>query len=88
MKAIKFADTDSAGFNALQQKIHNYLSSNLSGYSANKYADVNLSLHCSTEKKYALIIDENPKRYSLILEALTHAEIDSIETIPNSWGSE
>lgn len=81
MKVIKFSIDDRQGFEDLQLKIHNYLLSNLQRYSADKYADFDQSIIFENENKIALIIDDNPKRYTLILEALTQEEKDSIQEI-------
>lgn len=83
MKAILFTQDDTAGFDALSQKIHLHLTSKVGvgifKYSANKWADSsNALIH---EDKLCMPIDESEPRYSLILEALTQEEIDSIQEI-------
>jgi len=87
MKAIKFLNTNREGYDALQSKIHNYLLSKngINGfrYSASKYADFDRAL--SYQNEVALLIDENIKRYPLILECLTQAEIDSIVDVDINW---
>jgi hypothetical protein len=83
MKAILFTQDDTAGFDALEQKIHLHLISKVGvdgfKYSANKWAE--LSEAIVHEDKLCMPIDESEPRYSLILEALTQEEIDLIQEI-------
>lgn len=83
MKAILFTQEDTAGFNDMQSRIHNHLLSkhgvNGFKYSADCWADITrVPLH---EDKLVMEIDESEPRYSLILQALTFSEIDSIVDI-------
>ena len=83
MKAILFTQENTSGFNAIEQKIHNYLTSkngvNGFKYSATKWADSSDAyIH---EDKLAMPIDGAEPRYTLILESLTQEEIDSIVDI-------
>jgi len=83
MKAILFTQEDTAGFDALEQKIHLHLTSKVGvdefKYSANKWADSATAI--VHENQLCMPIDESEPRYSLILEALTQEEIDSIQEI-------
>jgi len=83
MKAILFTQDDTAGFDALEQKIHLHLISKVGvdgfKYSANKWAE--LSEAIVHEEKLCMPIDEAEPRYGYILEALTQEEIDSIQDI-------
>ena len=82
MKAILFTQDDTAGFEAAQEKIHNYLLSKVGEngfkYSASRWSDAAAPIH---EDQLVLEIDEREPRYSLILEALDQSEIDSIVEI-------
>ena len=83
MKVIKFDTTDTAGFDALQQKIHDHLTSKhgVDGfkYSATKWADTQEAyIH---EDQFCMAIDEREPRHNYILEVLTQQEIDSIQDI-------
>jgi hypothetical protein len=83
MKAILFTQEDTAGFDALQQKIHVYLTSkkDVDGfkYSANKWADSATAI--VHESKLVMPIDESEPRHTYIMEALSQAEKDSIVDI-------
>jgi hypothetical protein len=89
MKVIKFDTTDTAGFDALQQKIHDHLTSKngVDGfkYSATKWADSADAPANTDEGKMALVIDESEPRNTLILAALTHAEKASIVDVADDW---
>ena len=89
MKVIKFDTTDTAGFDALQQKIHDYLTSKhgVDGfkYSATKWADSADAPANTDEGKMALVIDEAEPRNTLILEALTDAEKATIVDVADDW---
>jgi hypothetical protein len=83
MKAILFTQEDTAGFNALQERIHLHMISKIGvdgfKYSATKWADVQEAyIH---EEQFCMAIDETEPRYSYILEVLTQQEIDSIQDI-------
>ena len=80
MKAILFTQEDTAGFDALQQKIHLHLIAKENHkYSASCWADSATAI--VHEEQLCMPIDESEPRYSLILEALTQEEIDSIQDI-------
>jgi hypothetical protein len=89
MKVIKFDTTDTAGFDALQQKIHDHLTSKhgVDGfkYSATKWADSADAPANTDEGKMALVIDESEPRYSLILESLSDAEKATIVDVADDW---
>lgn len=89
MKVIKFDTTDTAGFDALQQKIHDHLTSKhgVDGfkYSATKWADSADAPTNTDEGKMALAIDESEPRNTLILEALTDAEKATIVDVADDW---
>ena len=91
MKVIKFDTTDTAGFDALQQKIHDHLSSKngVDGfkYSATKWADSADAPANTDEGKIALTIDESEPRYSLILESLSDAEKAAIVDVADDWAT-
>ena len=80
MKAILFTQEDTEGFDALQQKIHNYLKSKVGEnefkYSASCWANSSESI--IHEDKLCLPIEENGLRGSFILEALSEEEIAAI----------
>jgi hypothetical protein len=83
MKAILFTQEDTAGFNALQERIHLHMISKngVDGYkySASCWARIDdTHIH---EENLCMPIDESEPRYSYILEALTQEEIDSIQDI-------
>lgn len=82
MKAILFAQEDTAAFEAAQEKIHNYLVSQVGvngfKYSASRWSEPTAPIH---EDQLVLEIDEREPRYSLILEALDQDEIDAIVEI-------
>lgn len=80
MKAILFTQEDTAGFDALQQKIHLHLMAK-SGYkySASCWADSATAI--VHEEQLCMPIDESEPRYIYILEVLTQQEIDSIQDI-------
>ena len=89
MKVIKFDTTDTAGFDALQQKIHDHLTSKhgVDGfkYSATKWADSADAPSNTDEGKMALIIDETEPRNTLILDALSDAEKATIVDVADDW---
>ncbi len=89
MKVIKFDTTDTAGFDALQQKIHDHLTSKhgVDGfkYSATKWADSADAPTNTDEGKMALVIDEVEPRNTLILAALTDAEKATIVDVADDW---
>ena len=89
MKVIKFYTTDTAGFDALQQKIHDHLTSKhgVDGfkYSATKWADSADAPTNTDEGKMALVIDEAEPRNTLILAALTDAEKATIVDVADDW---
>jgi len=89
MKVIKFDTTDTAGFDALQQKIHDHLTSKhgVDGfkYSATKWADSADAPVNTDEGKMALVIDEAEPRNTLILAALTDAEKATIVDVADDW---
>jgi len=91
MKVIKFDTTDTAGFDALQQKIHDHLTSKngVDGfkYSATKWADSADAPANTDEGKIALAIDESEPRYSLILESLSDAEKAAIVDVADDWAT-
>jgi CTP synthase (UTP-ammonia lyase) len=92
MKIIKFDTTDTAGFDALQQKIHDHLTSkngvNGFKYSATKWADSADAPANTDEGKMALVIEcTSQNRYSLILDALTDAEKATIVDVDEDWVS-
>ena len=91
MKVIKFDTTDTAGFDALQQKIHDHLTSKngVDGfkYSATKWADSADAPANTDEGKIALTIDESEPRYSLILESLSDAEKATIVDVADDWAT-
>jgi len=89
MKVIKFDTTDTAGFDALQQKIHDHLTSKhgVDGfkYSATKWADSADAPSNTDEGKMALVIDETEPRNTLILDALSDAEKATIVDVADDW---
>jgi hypothetical protein len=90
MKVIKFDTTDTAAFDALQQKIHDHLTSkngvNGFKYSATKWADSADAPANTDEDKIALVIEcTSQTRYSLILDALTDAEKATIVDVAEDW---
>ena len=91
MKVIKFDTTDTAGFDTLQQKIHDHLTSKngVDGfkYSATKWADSADAPANTDEGKIALAIDESEPRYSLILESLSDAEKAAIVDVADDWAT-
>ena len=83
MKAILFTQEDTAGFNALQERIHLHMLTKIGvdgfKYSANCWVRVDDAyIH---EEQLCMPIDEAEPRYSYILEAVTQEEIDSIQDI-------
>lgn len=83
MKTILFTQEDTDRFDAIEQKIHNYLLSKV-GINGFKYC-----ANCWASSSQALIyndslvmpIDESEPRYTYILESLTQEEKDLIEDI-------
>ena len=85
MKVILFTQEDTAGFNALQERIHLHLLSKVGvdgfHYSADCWADVADAF--IYEKQLCLPIVEIPvQRHTYILEVLTQEEKDSIVDVP------
>ena len=80
MKAILFTQEDTAGFDALQQKIHLYLQS-IDGYKYSAVCWARVDNANMYEEKLCMPIDEREPRYTYILEALTEEEIASIQDI-------
>tara|TARA_R100000951_G_scaffold41037_1_gene34754 strand:- start:647 stop:925 length:279 start_codon:yes stop_codon:yes gene_type:complete len=83
MKAILFTQENTDGFNAIEQKIHNYLLTKVGDngfkYSASCWSEAaSASIH---NENLVMPIDESEPRYTYILEALTEEEIDLIENI-------
>ena len=83
MKAILFTQEDTAGFNALQERIHLHMISKIGvdgfHYSADCWA--NVADAYVYEEQLCMPIDESEPRYIYILEVLTQEEIDSIQDI-------
>lgn len=83
MKAILFTQEDTIIFDAIEQKIHNYLLSKVGEngfkYSASCWASSSEAL--IHEDSLVMPIDESEPRYTYILESLTEEEIDLIEEI-------
>ena len=83
MKAILFTQENTVGFDAIEQKIHNYLLTKVGvngfKYSANCWASS--SKASIYNDSLVMPIDESEPRYNYILESLTEEEIDLIEEI-------
>ena len=84
MKAILFTQEDTAGFIALQERIHLHLISKIGvdgfHYSASCWARVDDAY--IYEEQLCMPIAEEEPRYAYILEILTQQEIDSIVDVP------
>ncbi len=84
MKAILFTQEDTAGFNALQERIHLHMISKIGvdgfHYSADCWADVESAY--VYEDQLCLAIDVTEPRYSYTLDVLTQQEKDSIVDVP------
>lgn len=91
MKIIKLNIGDEAGFNALSEKVHNYLVSKIGvngfKYSATTWALYSEALTNVDEGKIAFPIDDKKPRYNLILESLSVAEIAMIEDVDINWNT-
>jgi len=84
MKAILFTQEDTAGFNALQERIHLHLLSIVGyKYSADCWASVE-SAYVYEDQLCMPVNEYEPIRYNYILEVLTQEEIDSIVDVPIS----
>ena len=83
MKAILFTQEDTLAYDALQEKIHLHLVSrsgiNNFKYSASEWAK--LSEAEIYDEKLVMPIDDREPRYTLILEALSQNQINSIVEI-------
>jgi hypothetical protein len=84
MKAILFTQENTAGFNALQKRIHLHLLSKVGvdgfHYSADCWASVESAF--VYEDQLCMPVNEyEPVRYNYILEVLTQEEIDSIQNV-------
>lgn len=83
MKAILFTQEDTAGFIALQERIHLHFESKAGyKYSASCWARVDDAY--IYEEQLCMPIAEEEPRYSYILEVLTQEEKDSIVDVPIS----
>jgi hypothetical protein len=84
MKAILFTQEDTAGFNALQERIHLHLLSKVGvdgfHYSADCWAEV-ADAYIYEDQLCMPIVEIPEQRYKYILEVLTQEEIDSIQDI-------
>ena len=81
MKAILFTQEDTAGFNALQERIHLHMISKIGvdgfHYSADCWADV-ADAYVYEDQLCMPIVEIPEPRYNYILEVLTQEEKDSI----------
>lgn len=86
MKAILFIQEDTAGFNALQERIHEHMLTKVGvdgfHYSADDWASV-LDAYIYQDQLCLKIVEDEP-RYAYILEVLTQEEKDSIVDVPIS----
>ena len=84
MKAILFTQEDTAGFNALQERIHLHLLSKVGvdgfHYFADCWADA-ATAYVYEEQLCMPVNEYEPIRYNYILEVLTQQEKDSIQDI-------
>jgi len=84
MKAILFTQEDTAGFNALQERIHLHMISKIGvdgfKYSADCWARVD-DAYIYEEQLCMPVNEYQPVRYSYLLEVLTQEEKDSIQDI-------
>ena len=87
MKAILFTQEDTAGFNALQERIHVHLLSKVGvdgfKYSADCWARID-DAYIYEDQLCMPVDDYEPVRYAYILEVLTQEEKDSIVDVPIS----
>ena len=87
MKAILFTQQDTAGFNALQERIHLHLLSKVGvdgfKYSADCWARID-DAYIYEDQLCMPVDDYEPIRYAYILEVLTQEEKDSIVDVPIS----
>ena len=85
MKAILFTQQDTAGFNALQERIHLHLLSKVGvdgfKYSADCWARID-DAYIYEDQLCMPVDDYEPIRYAYILEVLTQEEKDSIVDVP------
>ena len=82
MKAILFTQEDTAGFNALQERIHLHLESIVGyKYSADCWASVE-SAYIYEDQLCMPVNEYEPVRYGYLLEVLTQQEKDSIVDVP------
>jgi len=81
MKAILFTQEDTAGFNALQERIHLHLLSKIGAddfkYSGSCWASVE-SAYVYEDQLCMPVNEYEPVRYTYLLEVLTQEEKDSI----------
>ena len=87
MKAILFTQEDTAGFNALQERIHLHMLTKVGvdgfHYSADCWARVDDAY--IYQDQLCMPVDEyETRRYSYLLEVLTQEEKDSIVDVPIS----
>ena len=81
MKAILFTQEDTAGFNALQERIHLHFESKAGyKYSASCWSRIDDAY--IYQDQLCMPIAEDEPRYSYILEVLTQQEKDSIVDVP------
>jgi hypothetical protein len=87
MKAILFTQEDTAGFNALQDRIHLHMISKIGvdgfHYSADCWARVD-DAYIYQDQLCMPVNEYEPIRYSYLLEVLTQQEKDSIVDVPIS----
>ena len=87
MKAILFTQEDTAGFNALQERIHLHLISKIGvdgfKYSGDCWARVD-DAYIYEDQLCMPVNEYEPIRYSYLLEVLTQQEKDSIVDVPIS----
>jgi hypothetical protein len=87
MKAILFTQEDTAGFIALQERIHLHLLSKVGvdgfHYSADCWARVD-DAYIYQDQLCMPVNEYQPIRYSYLLEVLTQQEKDSIVDVPIS----
>ena len=85
MKAILFTQEDTAGFNALQERIHLHMISKIGvdgfKYSADCWARVD-DAYIYEDQLCMPVNEYEPRRYSYLLEVLTQQEKDSIVDVP------
>ena len=85
MKAILFTQEDTAGFIALQERIHLHMISKIGvdgfHYSADCWARVD-DVYIYQDQLCMPVNEYEPIRYSYLLEVLTQQEKDSIVDVP------